>query len=498
MRTLADAVEMGIVARSAEGNKQTVPPTKKLRDVLARLIHGKTAVQIQAALDAVQGATGNNSLAASTLRGAMRDSLDVALPATLPAVATVGETLRLKNDLAAAGLPTALLNGAFTNAAGVVHDVQDVDVRAIAAYVGMIISVAQVGKLANAIRDRKILVYGPTGNNGVGSHAVGGTGGHRRARESKLVAKRLKQRRSELWKWAREHNSLIEQLKVATSQWAALRDANDRLPAPPVEHSDLPEPMSNEQIRDPAHVPPNTGATRAECVDVAFVDATRAFRSHMEEAQTAGPAYALAFVESLAKTHTDIASRVINGLVPLLAPRDIGAEVDGTALEVALECSPRLRAIARHYPLSMLPPQVAIQPSGWGSTFNVIVLQAWRQLLPRQMRLVYAQLADALRTLECVLPTGAGLRPCDYGVYPLQLGQPAPPPLAGHPLQLGQPAPPQLAGHAAGDLDQPATPVTADSSPGNSSNGDSLSDDSSDSEPAALEGLCSNAVIDVK
>jgi len=367
--------------------------------------------------------------------------------------------------LAKARLPASLLDAAFADATGTAHSVQEVDVRAIAAYVGMLISVSQVGKLASNVRDRKILVYGDIGNNGVGSHAVGGTGAHRRARGSKLVAKRLKQRRAELWRWVREHNSLIMQLKVATSQWATLCAANDRLPAPPVRAGDLPEPMTNEQIRDPEHVPPSVGATRAECVDVAYVDAARTFRSHLEEARTAGPEYARTFVESLARTHTAMATRVINGLVPLLGPCDPGDEVDSAALEIALECSPRSRAIARHYPWSMLPPQVAIQPSNWCSASNILVLQAWRGLLSRQMQLVYSRLNDALRTLECVLPPGAGLHPSDYGVHPMRHGQPAPPLPAGD--------------------DGTSPPATVDDSPGSSSHEDhesSLSEDSSDTD----------------
>ena len=372
-------------------------------------------------MEAVASAAGPNTLAADTVRRAMKASLSFELPQSLPSGAA--DVAQSRADLAAAGLPTQLLDAAFTNENGSLRGDDAVDVRSIAMYVGMLISAAQVGKLSSLIRERKVRVYGRSGNNGASAHTTGGAGGHRKAPEYAHVAKQLKKKRAELWTWATKYNAVMASLAVSTGRWTEFRSSDPRLPPPPAVLDDLPSAMTEAQMRDPEWVPPRIGATLCERVDVGIVDAMRKQRSHMEEADTAGPAHALALVKHLAAVHSAMSNRVINGLGPMLK-RDLR----GGSVEEALACTPRLEAIARHLPTSVLPPQVAISPADWGSVEHICALQGWRAVLVERMRHEYTRIGTVLDTLAGVLPPNSGRTPEDYGVHPLQPGQPAAPP----------------------------------------------------------------------
>ena len=230
-------------------------------------------------------------------------------------------------------------------------------------------------------------------------------------------------------------------LRASVADWLTCAAANARLPPPPVLMDDLPDGgMTNEQVRDPDWRPRDVGSTRAERVNVGFVDQWRLLRSHDEEAYHAGPAHAAALVACFAAHHNGLARRLDSGLVPLLSQTPdagfVGDAVDAS-LDAALECSPRLRAVARHFTTSMLPPQVAVTSFNWRSVPHVMALQAWQSKLEQQMRTSYTQLTGALDTLSTVLPPGTGLHPRDHGVFPARTGQPAPPTAHGAP-----PAPP--------------------------------------------------------
>jgi len=164
----------------------------------------KTAAQVTAALDAVHSATGTSTLAAETVRDAMQESLKLALPDELPQSGPAA-VAQVKADLLAAGLPTDLVCAAFEDANGANLPPPSVDANAIATYIGMQVSIAHIGKLANSVRMRKEMVYGPAGNSGPGARSTGAAGGNRRSAVNKLVMNRLKQKRSELWAWVKQY-----------------------------------------------------------------------------------------------------------------------------------------------------------------------------------------------------------------------------------------------------------------------------------------------------
>ena len=299
----------------------------------------------------------------------------------------------------------------------------------------VVTSLAQLGKLLNNIRERKWYVIGAGGNNGVGVHAIGGAGGHRKSPMWKLVAKRLKQRRSEYWKWVKRANDLVATLTESIDRWSELKQRNSRLPPCPVSLANLPETITSAQAKDPMYVPADVGATRSERVDVGFVDKYRTLRTHLEEVKVAGPAHAHGLVKYLAATYVDTSNRVINGLGPLLsssAGQDGVHVVPGNSVDTALAYTPRLKAIARPLPMSMLPPQVAIDSGNWFTVENMCVLAGWRAVLTERMRHDYAHIVSVLHEVTLVLPPTAGQTPAEYGVHRLQAGQPAPPAAVGN------------------------------------------------------------------
>ena len=156
-----------------------------LRKLVSRAMLGKTAEELQAAIAAVRGATGENTLATDVVESAMKDSIMLSMPSNAD---TGGSTnihgpAQLRADLAAANIPAALLRAAFEDAHGEAFSYRDIDTASIVLYVGMLISLAEVGKLAHSVRDRKVMVYSD-----VRRWAVGGAGGHRRAVDFKLVS----------------------------------------------------------------------------------------------------------------------------------------------------------------------------------------------------------------------------------------------------------------------------------------------------------------------
>ena len=90
--------------------------------------------------------------------------------------------------------------------------VKAIDSVTLCSWIAIRISMDEAGKLAAAIRERKLLVYGPSGNNSGLYRARGGAGSQRRALEYKTVATRLKTRAKELWGWVRTYNTLAEGL----------------------------------------------------------------------------------------------------------------------------------------------------------------------------------------------------------------------------------------------------------------------------------------------
>ena len=491
---MLDAVEAGTMSRSNE-RRNLEPPTMKLRSLVAKTMLCKTAAQVKAALDAVNGATGTNVLAAQTVREAMQESLQLSLPDNLQQGGP-GTVSQVKADLLAAGLPDGLVRAAFEDGRGADLPPSGVDAKAVAAYIGMQVSIAHVGKLVNSVRMRKEMVYGPAGNSGPGARATGAAGGNRRSAVNKLVINRLKQKRTELWAWVKQYNATLISLRSSVADWLDCAQANPRLPPPPVSMEDLPAGgMTNEQVRDPEWRPNDVGSTHAERVDIGFLDLWRSFRSHDEEAHQAGPAHAAALVACLAANHNDLARRIGTGLGPLLsqAPNDDGLMGD-VGLGAALECSPRLRAISRHFTMSVLPPQVAVDAFEWHSVTNILALQAWKAALEQRMRTVHGQLTSALGTLSTVLPHGTGLHPNDHGVFSVDhsafadAGQPAPAALGSAPPSTPPPPPPphgqlpqlQPASHGApvADADADAQGRTGDEDASSST----LSEQSSDAD----------------
>ena len=160
------------MARSTDGGSKQPPPVKTLRALLARTMVGKTADALDAVVGAVRDAAGDCSLAAATAREAMREALDLSLPADAGGGSRSVETL--KSELAAVGVPPALLAAAFDGQDGP-RPWAEVDAALVASHVGLMLSLEELGKLGHSIADRKVLVYGTSG-----TFVVGGGGGHRK------------------------------------------------------------------------------------------------------------------------------------------------------------------------------------------------------------------------------------------------------------------------------------------------------------------------------
>lgn len=223
----------------------------------------------------------------------------------------------------------------------------------------------------------------------------------------KVVAERLKKRRSELWGWMRRYNQVLSSIATLLSGYDVRMAADASLPPPPVAMAAVPAPITDAQMRDPTWMPADVGATRCERVERALVDCVRAVRTHAEEATDVGQSRALACVHALVATHRALERRLA-GLDAVLGG-STGAEQN----DEALRCSLQQLGVARHCERSVLPPQVWTRNylAAPGAVVNVrvvCVLRGWRAVVIARILRNHALLAQALCVLEDVLPPGRG------------------------------------------------------------------------------------------
>ena len=414
-------VERAIMKRTAN-DRATSPRAKEMQALLARCMVAKTETQLADVVSAIGKVTGEDSLAEKTVRLAMEDVTKVKLPATAPEFAGRSDGAAaigiLKSDLRAIGMPETVIGAGFGSGG-----VKTIDSVTLCSWIAIRMSMEEVGKLAAAIRERKLLVYGSSGNNSGAYRARGGAGSQRRTLEYKTVKARLKTRAKDLWGWVRKYNTLAVGLADSVSKWKE-RSTRSRgaAPAMHLETHELPPVMTDAQVRDPGWVPPHNGVSKTSTTDTAFIDALRAFRTHHEEATHVGRANAKALVDVLAKIHADVAARINEGLDPVLrAPLVTKAP----ELGVALTCGDRLLAVARHCPRSMLPPQVMLSnllqeqrdvaveavvtpaDASAGGVSDVhlrCLLAGWRAMLFRRLKQVSLLLGHARATLRDFVP----------------------------------------------------------------------------------------------
>ena len=413
-------VEQAIMKRIAH-DRQKSPRAKEMQALLARCMVAKTEKQLAIVVSAIRKVTGEDSLAEKTVRLAMEDVTKLRLPATAPEFAGRSDGAvaidRLKSELRAIGMPEIVIGAGFQPGG-----VKSIDSVTLCSWIAIRMSMDEAGKLAAAIRERKLLVYGPSGNNSGLYRARGGAGSQRRALEYKTVATRLKTRAKELWGWVRTYNTLAEGLADSVRKWKARSTRSQgAVPAMHLEVHELPPVMTEAQVRDPGWVPPHNGVSKTSVADTAFIDALRAYRTHHEEATHVGCANARALVDVLAKIHADISTRINDGLNPVLSAPLLKKAPE---LRVALACSDRLRAVARHCPRSTLPPQIIMSillderdvpgelvvthddasAQGVSDVHMACLLAGWRAMLFQRLKRVSLLLGRARATLRDFLP----------------------------------------------------------------------------------------------
>jgi hypothetical protein len=439
--TNLEIVERGIMKRIAD-ERETSPRAKKMQALLARCMLAKTETQLADVVSAIGKVTGEDSLAEKTARLAMEDVTNVKLPATAPEFAGRSDGAvaigNLKSELRAIGMPENVISAGFGSGG-----VKSIDSVTLCSWIAIRMSMDEAGKLAAAIRERKLLVYGSRGNNSGLHRARGGAGSQRRTLEYKTVATRLKTRAKELWGWARKYNTLALGLADSVTKWKARSTRSmGGAPAMHLEMHELPPVMTDAQVRDPGWVPPHNGVSKTSTTDTAFIDALRAYRTHHEEATHVGRANAKALVDVLSKIHADVAARINDGLNPVLAAPELRKAPE---LEVALACDNRLLAVARHCPRSMIPPQVmlsSLRKEQRDVPFETVLtpaddssegvpdielrclLAGWRAILLQRLKQVSLLLKASRSTLQDFLPvpeapagmeeqSGEGLQPTD-------------------------------------------------------------------------------------
>ena len=439
--TNLEIVERGIMKRIAD-ERETSPRAKKMQALLARCMLAKTETQLADVVSAIGKVTGEDSLAEKTARLAMEDVTNVKLPATAPEFAGRSDGAvaigNLKSELRAIGMPENVISAGFGSGG-----VKSIDSVTLCSWIAIRMSMDEAGKLAAAIRERKLLVYGSRGNNSGLHRARGGAGSQRRTLEYKTVATRLKTRAKELWGWARKYNTLALGLADSVTKWKARSTRSmGGAPAMHLEMHELPPVMTDAQVRDPGWVPPHNGVSKTSTTDTAFIDALRAYRTHHEEATHVGRANAKALVDVLSKIHADVAARINDGLNPVLAAPELRKAPE---LGVALACDNRLLAVARHCPRSMIPPQVmlsSLRKEQRDVPFETVLtpaddssegvpdielrclLAGWRAILLQRLKQVSLLLKASRSTLQDFLPvpeapagmeeqSGEGLQPTD-------------------------------------------------------------------------------------
>ena len=221
----------------------------------------------------------------------------------------------------------------------------------------------------------------------------------------------------------RKYNTLAEGLADSVHKWKARSSRSQgAVPAMHLEVHELPPVMTEAQVRDPGWVPPHNGVSKTSVADTAFVDALRAYRTHHEEATHVGCANAKALVDVLAKIHANVATRINDGLNPVLSARQFRKAPE---LRVALACDDRILAVARHFPRSTLPPQIMLSSlledqrdvpvealvtpadacaRGVSDVHMKCLLAGWRAMLFQRLKRVSLLLGRARATLRDFLP----------------------------------------------------------------------------------------------
>ena len=447
-----EVVERGIIERILN-DSQTTPRAKQMQVLLARCMVAKTEQELADVVGAIDKVTGEDSLAAGAVRSAMEEVTKLKLPATAPEFAgrTDGTVAMegLKEALRTIGMPGNVIDAGFPSGGGV----NAIDSVTLCSWIAIRMSMDEAGKLAAAMRARKILVFGQHGNESGVHRTSGGAGSQRRTPEYKLLQKRLKARQKELWGWVRKYNAVAAGLAVSVAKWKERNTRSMGVPAMHLEVHELPPQMSELQVRDPGWVPPHSGVAKCSVADTAFVDALRSYRTHLEEATHVGTANAEALVGVLANLHANIAARINDGLNPVLNAPEIKTALE---LPVALACSNRLYATARHCPRSTLPPQVVlsslledrgaapvnamVDPNTVSDVHIRCLLAGWRALLLQRLHQVSllwesarATLRDHLPAAQATLPEGplvlpsSALAPATHTQQPEEGERAAPP-----------------------------------------------------------------------
>jgi hypothetical protein len=411
-----EVVERGIIERIMN-DSQTTPRAKQMQALLARCMVAKTEKELADVVGAIDKVTGEDSLAADAVRSAMQEVTKLKLPATAPEFAgrTDGAAAMegLKEALQNVGMPENVIDAGFPSGGGV----NAIDSVTLCSWIAIRMSMDEAGKLAAAIRERKMLVFGQHGNESGVHRTRGGAGSQRRTPEYKLLKNRLKARAKELWGWVRKYNELAAGLAASVAKWKERATRSQGVPAMHLDVHELPPQMSELQVRDPGWVPPHSGVAKCSVADTAFVDALRSYRTHWEEATHVGAANAEALVGVLANLRTNIAVRINDGLNPVLNAPQIKTAPE---LRVALACSNRLHAVSRHCPRSTLPPQVVlsslledrgaapadamVDPNDVSDVHIRCLLAGWRALLLQRLHQVSLLWVSARSTLRGHLP----------------------------------------------------------------------------------------------
>ena len=425
--TVADAatVERCITDRISERVGQ--PATKLLKKLMTRAMVAKTEEQLLQTMKAVAAATGNDNLAAQIAAESMKDVLQLRLPTELPpSYGGAAAVARLKVDLMGAGLPEEVVTAAFPDGGA-----ENIDSATITTWLAVLLTMEQCGQLLSQIRERKVLVHGGEVTNQ--PRSVGGVGSQRRVSDFKEVGVRLKAKKAELHRWFREHNDLAAALQTAKSQVAG-RTTRSSLLSTSLQSllERVPPVMTKEQLADPTWLPDTDGVSRTSTADTAFVDALRRLRTHTQEATRLAGINAEALLASIIGARSDIAHRITNGLTPVLNAGPEGPDAD--SLRSASRCSGRDLAIARHFPRSVLPPQVWLHRTLCDQTGTptldkhaLLVLEGWRVVLRTKVDQASMLLNDAIATLQGVLPASCTDATTQHATMPSAVAQMPPP-----------------------------------------------------------------------
>jgi hypothetical protein len=361
-------VEAAHISRLQQHERGT-PSISALREVVRRILSGKTGPEVTAAMDAIRVASGDDTLAGETASATLRWLTELSTSGDTDVSTVLGQLQKL-------GFPESVMD-----TAGVNDSWESFNTAGILQWAGMRIAVARLSSLAYAIRERRVHILFAQRLYRV----IGAAGGHLRTGMYQHGAASAKKKRAELYGWVDTFNKLVVKLKSAVANWE-----RDHVDVPPIISSaNLPQKIGESDVKNPNWIPPEIGFLAEYRVDVAFVDTLRNWRTHHDEVHIAGPTRAEILVATLLSRCRILRERV--------SAADRVLARAGTRVEQVSDARfafyTRSSLMRKHFPTRMALP-VSVDPD---DAADRAVMSGYRVLLQREAEQAAATFRTAAR-----------------------------------------------------------------------------------------------------